>query len=451
MGLIWSVGAARVCVAVLCVGTGLGVVRAQDGYGDAPAYDSEQSLDYLVRGDYFKGLLRDDAEAWARAAATVERRLAEKPGDGEALAWKGAMWVSDAGDAFDAGDAGRGMELYAEGLRMMDEGVATDDTVNSWIPRGVTLMQVYGYEPDPARSRAMLETALGDLERSMAWLTPRWATQSEHAKGMLMLMLADARAARAEMDIAAAATLRSRIVDELAGTRYATQAEAALEIARVPKEKEDDAAGADAGVATGPIGREAVLFAWLAEVVRTQGDEGRVPAGLMDHVMAGLGGDAAALARAEGVIDGMRGAGDPGAKALVAFFDVMHAGTLFEAGDFGRAFPMWQRGLAGLDAAAGADAEAADVRACRAVTYLMVHMHERDAARAAEMVRLAGEDASMVGGAVDGVELRAGAAVAAALAADARGDATAAEAHAREAVALAPRSVAGRYAAGMLN
>ncbi|MEL7473271.1 MAG: hypothetical protein AAGK04_08135 [Planctomycetota bacterium] len=421
---------------------------AQDAYAEATPSKPAYTLDYIVRGDFFQGLLQGDEEAWTRARQNIEARLEESADDGEALAWHGSMLIADAGDAFLEGDEARGIELWTRGHELMDRGVTLDGgTVNTLIPRGVTLMQVHQYEIDSDRAAHMLDTAVDDLSASLEFLSRVWENQSPHAQGMLLLMLADAREQRAQLDQQRSHALRQRVVNELPGTTFAARARAAMADARpaaVPNADQQAAA---------PANKEAVLSTWLMGVIRMDDTEERVAASLLSDLEMGLGGNDAAWSRAGAILDGIEGNAAPAMLGLSGFYRVMQSGRLFEAARFQEAIPMWRSGMASLEDLAASHPNSRSARACRATTYLMVHMHERDPSRAREMLQAAKVDttdvAQWLNGEMADPSLRAGAALASGLVLQAQEDEQAALAQFKAAADVGPRSLAGRLAASM--
>jgi len=70
----------------------------------ALSQEASGRFDYLVREDMFKGF-EGDIEAFDRAMALCENRLASNPDDAEALVWHGAGLLVRAGAAFRASRA----------------------------------------------------------------------------------------------------------------------------------------------------------------------------------------------------------------------------------------------------------------------------------------------------------------------------------------------------------
>ncbi|MEO1584239.1 MAG: hypothetical protein AAFR96_06670 [Planctomycetota bacterium] len=428
------------CLLLLASGAAASLQPESD-YTSAKPANAESTFDEAVRGDFFRGLLENDATAWDKARGTIEDALAANPNDGEALAWHGSMLVADAGEAFNAGDIATGMALWQDGIKRMDRGIALDSTVNSMIPRGVTLLQVYRYEPNPDRANEMLDTAVADLENSLDFLTPVWENQSKHARGMLMLMLADAINQRAERDAAKAFALRKRIVDELPGTSYAARARNAIE-----------KTSAVSAIAPASLIAEALVVTWLTEVIRLADVRQDVSADAVAAVASAAGPGDAAWTEVTAMLDGKTA---PAAKSVRAFAGIMRSFDLFATGDFQNAMPLWNESQASLEDLAAKHPRDRSVAACRAAAYLLAHPYQRDSREQARMAAAATADADRIAGwlarsAAD-ADTRAATDVIRAMAAKAAGDAELAREHLRAAITADAASDGGTYASIMLE
>jgi tetratricopeptide (TPR) repeat protein len=155
-----------------------------------PSTASTQRFDYLVRGDFFAGVAGDEARL-KKAMDVCERTLAENPKHAEALVWHGAGLLVQSGRAFKAGDMGTGSQLWARGLKEMDDAVALQpDNVGVLIPRGATLFEATR-SMNIEMARPLLESALANYERVLAIQSPYFQTLGDHAKGELLFGLAD--------------------------------------------------------------------------------------------------------------------------------------------------------------------------------------------------------------------------------------------------------------------
>jgi tetratricopeptide (TPR) repeat protein len=157
-----------------------------------PGAAPKERFDFAVRGDFFAGFA-GDAERFARAMARCDQELAKNPSHPEALVWRGAGLMFQAGQAFQGGDVPTGMDLWQRGLGEMNRAVAlAPDDVAVRIPRGATLFEVSRQTP-PAQGAPLLKLALEDYEHTLELQGKAngFAKLSPHAKGELLFGLAD--------------------------------------------------------------------------------------------------------------------------------------------------------------------------------------------------------------------------------------------------------------------
>ena len=198
------------------IAAGFGLVVAT-----AAIAQPNERFDLLVRGDMFAGF-EGDEEAFDRALALCEKRLAENPNHAQALVWHGAATFFRGGRAFAAGGRDQALAFFRQGSAEMNRAVAlAPDDVGVLIPRGAILLAAGLAMPDGERAREYIRTAVGDYERSMGLQQPYWASMSVHARGELAGGLAEAWSRLGETEKARAHLMR--IVAELPG-KYADAA-----------------------------------------------------------------------------------------------------------------------------------------------------------------------------------------------------------------------------------
>jgi len=183
-----------------------------------------ERFDMKVREDMFAGFDGDET-AFARAMALVERTLAQTPDHAEALTWRGAARLFQAGHAFGRKAFAEGMRLQAEGLADLERGVALEpNSPGTRALRGPVLM-IYaaGLRPhDRALADRLTTTAIGDFEFMVAREQPRWSGLAAHDRGELLGGLA---AGWLQLDEPVkAAPYLERIMAELPNTAYAKAA-----------------------------------------------------------------------------------------------------------------------------------------------------------------------------------------------------------------------------------
>src|SRR5258708_7698661 len=150
-----------------------------------------ERFDFKVRNDFFAGFA-GSPKLLERGMKTCEEILAENPNHAEALVWHGAGLYFGAGEAFQKGDAQRGMELYTKGIAEMDKAVAlAPDSIGVRIPRGAAMLTATAFQPDSPRVQAELKRAVSDYQRSYELQQDRLDQMGEHPLGQLLLGLGD--------------------------------------------------------------------------------------------------------------------------------------------------------------------------------------------------------------------------------------------------------------------
>jgi len=206
------------------IAAGLAVIAA----GVAYPQPAPPRFDYLVREDMFRGFFAGDKEAFARAMALCEARLAENPDHPEALVWHGSGLMFLAGEAARASDRDRAGVLNRQALAEMAKAVALGpDNIGVLIPRGAVLLATAMQIQDAERARPYVETAMGDFEKVMALEQRRLASMATHPKGELFGGLAEGWARLG--DAQKARVYLARMIAELPDTPYSAAAQARLD------------------------------------------------------------------------------------------------------------------------------------------------------------------------------------------------------------------------------
>jgi len=194
-------------------------------------------FDHVVRNDFFAGF-GGDAEAFQRGMKKTEEVLAQQPNHAEALVWHGAGVFSQSGQAFQAGDVQKGIELWTKGLAEMDRAVElAPDHVGVRIPRGAPLLTVSRFVPAD-RQKELLTRAMADYEhvfklQSSAGYLEKMGT---HPKGELYMGLADGYDRTGQKE--KSAEMLKRVVAELPGSVYAKRAQKWMETGQLaPNER----------------------------------------------------------------------------------------------------------------------------------------------------------------------------------------------------------------------
>ena len=191
-----------------------------------------QRFDLKVRNDFFAGFSGDNA-ALDRGMKACEDALKEDAGNAQALVWHGAGMFFQSGQAFQAGDSQKGMDLYQRGLKEMDSAATlAPDDVGVRIPRGATLLTGSRGMP-PEMARPLIEKGLGDFEHTLDLQGDYWSTLGSHPRGELLFGLAEGYSRVGNQ--AKAQSYFERIQKELPDTPYAKRAAIWLETKSLPR------------------------------------------------------------------------------------------------------------------------------------------------------------------------------------------------------------------------
>lgn len=192
-----------------------------------------QRFDHLVRADFFAGF-DGNQERFAKAMKLCEETLAKTPKHAEALVWHGAGLLTQGGQAFQKNDFPNGMGLWQRGLKEMSDAVAlAPENVAVLIPRGAVLLEASKHAQPEAHAKSLLETAVNDYEKVLKIQQPYFDKIGTHARGELLIGLAEGWHRRG--DLIKAKGYFERLVKEAPGTDYATRAQAWLEKKTLPQ------------------------------------------------------------------------------------------------------------------------------------------------------------------------------------------------------------------------
>lgn len=166
-------------LAVLLLIGGAGLLLAQDRF------------DFKVRTYFFAGFA-GDAASLEKGMKICEDSLAADPKNAEALVWHGSGLFFESGQAFQKQDMQKGGELWARGLKEMDDAMAlAPDQLGVIIPRGAVLLTASKYVPSPEMARPLIEKGVGDFEKTYQLQAANFDRLGTHPRGELMIGLAD--------------------------------------------------------------------------------------------------------------------------------------------------------------------------------------------------------------------------------------------------------------------
>jgi len=152
----------------------------------------EDSLDAIVRSDFFAGMMGNKARL-DRGMKYCEDLLAKNPKHAEALVWHGGGLLVRAVHTYTKGDDAAGDKLWKTGIDEMNEAAALEpDNMKVKIGRSATLIGYAqsGWDPSDSQSRVLLESALLDYEKVYRWQKPNFNSVPIHSRGELLFGLA---------------------------------------------------------------------------------------------------------------------------------------------------------------------------------------------------------------------------------------------------------------------
>lgn len=191
-----------------------------------PEGQGERRFEFEVRELFFAGL-RGDEEALDQAFERCEEALAADPENWEALVWRGSVKVALSGRAYQTGDFANGTRLWDEGLEEMRRATeAAPDRIEVLIPEAATLLETAGYHPFPAERERLYGVAYDNYVRVFEIQSAYFDRMSEHARGELLMSLANVHLRVGRWD--AVEPYLRRAIDTLPGTTYAAEAERLL-------------------------------------------------------------------------------------------------------------------------------------------------------------------------------------------------------------------------------
>lgn len=195
-----------------------------------PAWASQappgREFEFQVRELVFRGL-DGDTVALEEALAICSEALEADENDAQALVWHGSTSLALAGVAYESGKFASGGMLWQRGLAEMERAVALEpDNIAVLIPRAATLLGAAPNVPFPEQSQELTRIAVGDYEQVYERQRVYFDRMSEHARGELLLGLADGHHRLGNRpDVERYMRL---IREELPGTAYAEEAESYL-------------------------------------------------------------------------------------------------------------------------------------------------------------------------------------------------------------------------------
>lgn len=221
---------------VTCLTVSLGYVRgaAQTANSEDPRLQEYEKpgvrFDMLVRDEFFDGLF-GDMEQLDRGMRFCEKVLVKHPRHAEALVWHGGGLLSRSSAAYSKGDSSLGDQLFQRGLKEMDDAEKYEpQNMGVKIGRAATLIGISesGFDPSDKQGRKLLQSAVRDYEKILAWQQPKFASLPIHNRGELLFglasgwsMLGNDQKTRAYLE---------RIKRDCKGSSYEKEAQSLLEM-----------------------------------------------------------------------------------------------------------------------------------------------------------------------------------------------------------------------------
>lgn len=197
------------------------MLALEDGQHGYRGFDRHIIVDY-VRA------VTGNAEARQRVLNACEAALDEDPGNAEALAWRGATSMLEAGEASEAGNFMRAMQVVntATGDLSRAREMAPDNPAVRLVI-GQTLTNLAMNHPMDATARQYAKQAIEDVQAGLAPLHAAWGGQPAAVKGQALLDIA-----RSYVKLGQSNTARdwyNRVIGAVPGTQWAERAHAWIE------------------------------------------------------------------------------------------------------------------------------------------------------------------------------------------------------------------------------
>ena len=195
---------------------------------------ADERFDYKVRNDFFAGFAGNQA-ALERGMKASEEILARNPKHAEALVWHGSGLLALSGLASQKGDAEKSRELWARGLKEMDDaGTLEPENVGVLAPRGSIYIHASVSMP-PAQGRPLLQKGVGDFEKIQEIQKAYFQELGTHPRGELLFGLAQGWYRLGNED--KARVYFERVVKDLPGSEYEKRAKTWLETKTLSKDQ----------------------------------------------------------------------------------------------------------------------------------------------------------------------------------------------------------------------
>ncbi len=208
-------------VCVGCLETPMLAVEPQEPVKVVGPVEEERRFDLIVREDIFAGFGGDE-DALKRGENACENALKANPKNAEAMVWRGAIHVFQAGRLFGQKKPVQAIPLWTAGLKDMDDAVKLEpDNVGVRIPRASVLLPAARNTP-AAMSAPLLKSVLDDFEFIYNKHAEHLDALGTHPRGELRMGLADTYRLLGKHE--KSKEHLEALAEELPDTEYATKA-----------------------------------------------------------------------------------------------------------------------------------------------------------------------------------------------------------------------------------
>jgi hypothetical protein len=182
---------------------------------------AKERFDMTVREDIFAGF-GGNKDRLATGLKRCEEALAKNPKHAEALVWRGAVRVFQAGQAFQNQKRDDGLALWTSGTKDLDDAVALEPkNIGVRIPRAVVLMPAAHNVPEGIR-KPLVAKIIDDFQTIYDLQKDSFDKLGTHPRGELRMGMADAY--RLAGELAKSQEQLKAVVKDLPDTKYAERA-----------------------------------------------------------------------------------------------------------------------------------------------------------------------------------------------------------------------------------
>jgi tetratricopeptide (TPR) repeat protein len=198
-------------------------IRFEAGSNGYRAFEREVFADFVSAA-------QGDAEALERLVAICERAIAADAAHAEAIAWRGAAKLFEAGEASSNGDFRAAMAFTSASLADLARARELEpDNPGVRMVAAQTLLNLAENHPIPNMARGYAKQGIEDARAALVLLEDKWSQQPDDIKGRLLVGVAQAYDKLGEAT--KARDWFNRAIGAVPGTTWAEQAQAWIDAA----------------------------------------------------------------------------------------------------------------------------------------------------------------------------------------------------------------------------